>query len=169
MSIGIIFPSWKTKYFLKENKQTPNKQQKHFKTLKNGISTYKSDRERYINVKNVILTLKNGISTYTNDTVLTDDDQLIGTDFDGNITKNYPLSSLLGYIEGKASFSSTTTIFDQTSASSTWNITHTLSKFPSVTVVDSGNNVVFGEIVYNSNSSITLTFASAFSGKAYLN
>ena len=36
------------------------------------------------------------ISTYTNDTVLTDDDQLIGTDFDGNITKNYPLSSLLG-------------------------------------------------------------------------
>ena len=105
------------------------------------------------------------ISTYTNDTVLTDDDQLIGTDFDGNITKNYPLSSLLGYIEGKASFSSTTTIFDQTSASSTWNITHTLSKFPSVTVVDSGNNVVFGEIVYNSNSSITLTFASAFQAK----
>ena len=28
------------------------------------------------------------ISTYTNDTVLTDDDQLIGTDFEGNITKN---------------------------------------------------------------------------------
>ena len=109
------------------------------------------------------------ISTYTNDTVLTDNDQLIGTDFNGNITKNYSLNSLLGYVESNATFSATTTIFNQTSASSTWNITHALSKFPSVTVVDSGNNVVFGEIVYNSNSSITLTFASAFSGKAYLN
>ena len=109
------------------------------------------------------------ISSYTKDTVLTDNDQLIGTDANGSITKNYSLNSLLGYIESKASFSSTTTIFNQSSASTTWNITHTMEKFPSVTVVDSSESVVIGEITYNSNSSITLTFASAFSGKAYLN
>ena len=109
------------------------------------------------------------ISSYTKDTVLTDNDQLIGTDANGNATRNYPLNSLLGYIQNNATFNSSTTTFSQDSAASTWNITHTMEKFPSVTVVDSSNNVVVGEIVYNSNSSITLTFASAFSGKAYLN
>ena len=109
------------------------------------------------------------ISSYTQDTVLTDNDKLIGTDANGNATKNYPLNSLLGYVQSNATFNASTTIFNQSSASATWSITHTLEKFPSVTVVDSSNNVVFGEIVYNSNSSITLTFASAFSGKAYLN
>jgi hypothetical protein len=109
------------------------------------------------------------ISSYTKDTVLTDNDQLIGTDANGSVTKNYPLNSLLGYIESNAVFNASTTTFDQSVASTTWNITHTMNKFPSVTVIDSSNNVVVGEIVYNSNTSITLTFASAFSGKAYLN
>ena len=109
------------------------------------------------------------ISSYTKDTVLTDNDQLIGTDANGSITKNYSLNSLLGYIESKATFNAATTIFNQSSASTTWNIAHTMEKFPSVTVVDSSENGVIGEIIYNSNSSITLTFASAFSGKAYLN
>jgi hypothetical protein len=109
------------------------------------------------------------ISSYTKDTVLTDNDQLIGTDANGNATRNYPLNSLLGYIQSNATFNASTTTFSQDSAASTWNVTHTMEKFPSVTVVDSSNNVVVGEIVYNSNSSITLTFASAFSGKAYLN
>ena len=109
------------------------------------------------------------ISSYTKDTVLTDNDQLIGTDANGNNTKNYSLNSLLGYIQSKATFNASTTIFNQASAATTWNITHTMEKFPSVTVVDSSENVVIGEIIYNSNSSITLTFASAFSGKAYLN
>lgn len=109
------------------------------------------------------------ISSYIKDTVLTDNDQLIGTDANGSNTRNYSLNSLLGYIQSNAVFNAATTIFNQSSASSTWNITHTMEKFPSVTVVDSSNNVVVGEIVYNSNTSITLTFASAFSGKAYLN
>ena len=62
----------------------------------------------------------------------------------------------------------------QSSASATWTITHNLNKFPSVTVIDSGDSVVQGEILYNSANQLTLTFyaggvASAFSGKAYLN
>lgn len=109
------------------------------------------------------------ISTYVKDTLLTNTDLLIGTDADGNVTKNFSISSILGFIENNASFNASTTIFNQASASTIWNISHTLAKFPSITVVDSSGNVVVGEILYNSDSSITLTFASAFSGKAYLN
>ena len=50
-----------------------------------------------------------------------------------------------------------------------WIVNHNLKKFCSVTVVDSGGNVVIGDVKYNSSSQITLTFSSAFSGKAYLN
>ncbi len=56
------------------------------------------------------------ISSYTKDTVLTDNDQLIGTDANGSSTKNYSLNSLLGYIQSKATFNASTTIFNQSSA-----------------------------------------------------
>jgi len=48
-------------------------------------------------------------------------------------------------------------------------ITHNLSKFPSVTVVDSGNNIVIGDITYNDLNTLTINFTASFSGKAYLN
>jgi hypothetical protein len=62
----------------------------------------------------------------------------------------------------------------QGSVSNTWVIVHNLGRFPSVTVVDSGGTVVTGNVVYDSNNQITLTFFAngslvAFSGKAYLN
>ena len=50
-----------------------------------------------------------------------------------------------------------------------WIINHNLNTYCSVTVVDSGGNVVVGDVKYNSSSQITLTFDSEFSGKAYLN
>lgn len=59
-------------------------------------------------------------------------------------------------------------VHTQGSASTTWNITHELGGKPSVTVVDSGGTVVIGEVCYNSNTSITIKFTSAFSGYAYL-
>jgi hypothetical protein len=64
--------------------------------------------------------------------------------------------------------------FTQSSVASTWTINHNLGKFPSVTVVDSGESVVKGVVVYNTLNQITITFfgggsALAFSGKAYLN
>lgn len=52
---------------------------------------------------------------------------------------------------------------------SVWTITHTLNKRPSVTVVDSTDTVVYGDINYLSDSQLTITFVGAFSGKAYLN
>ena len=63
---------------------------------------------------------------------------------------------------------------NQNSTSSTWVVTHNLNRFPSVTVVDSGNSIVQGTVVYNSIKQLTITFFSggnalAFQGKAYLN
>jgi hypothetical protein len=59
-------------------------------------------------------------------------------------------------------------IHTQSSASSTWNVTHELGGRPSVTIVDSAGTVVHGEVVYNSNTSITVLFSTPFSGYAYL-
>jgi len=109
------------------------------------------------------------IATYKKDIALTDNDKVIGTDGTTGKTVNFPLSDILEYIEENATFSATTFVFNQTFALDTWNITHNLDKFPSVSVVDSSDNVVIGEIEYNSTNELTLTFASAFSGKAYLN
>jgi len=58
--------------------------------------------------------------------------------------------------------------FVQQAASATWVITHTLGGKPQVTIVDSADTHVFGEVQYNSNTEVTVTFSAAFSGKAYL-
>lgn len=60
-------------------------------------------------------------------------------------------------------------VFTQSVASATWEIQHDMNKYPAVTVVDTGGNVVVGEVVYNDQAKITITFSAAFSGKAYLN
>ena len=57
----------------------------------------------------------------------------------------------------------------QSAASATWAISHGLGKFPSITVVDSGNNVVVGALAMVDNNNLTITFTASFSGKAYLN
>ncbi len=56
----------------------------------------------------------------------------------------------------------------QSVAAASWSITHALTGYPSVTVVDSAGTVVIGDVQYNSTTSITVTFESAFAGKAYL-
>jgi len=62
-----------------------------------------------------------------------------------------------------------TYVFSQNTPSTTWEITHNLGKFPSITVIDTGNTVVTGEYNYTSNTNVILTFSAAFAGKAYLN
>lgn len=59
--------------------------------------------------------------------------------------------------------------FVQGVPASTWNVTHNLNKFPSVTVVDSSNSVVIGDVNYIDSNNLTLTFSGAFSGRAELN
>lgn len=60
-------------------------------------------------------------------------------------------------------------IHNQVVASGTWQIQHNLDKFPSVSIVDSGNNLVVGEVKYIDSNNVIITFTSVFSGKAYLN
>lgn len=62
-----------------------------------------------------------------------------------------------------------TFIHDQIASSNIWIINHPLKKFPSVDIIDSGGNLVVGDINYISDSQITITFSSDFSGKAFLN
>lgn len=59
--------------------------------------------------------------------------------------------------------------WNQNVASALWVIPHGLGKFPSVTVFDSANTQVEGDVQHISNNELTITFGAAFSGTAYLN
>ena len=50
----------------------------------------------------------------------------------------------------------------------TWTVTHNLGYRPNVTVVDSAETEVVGDLTYVNDNSLILTFIGAFSGKAYL-
>ena len=60
-------------------------------------------------------------------------------------------------------------VHDQGVPAAQWVVTHNLNKKCAVTVVDSSDQVVVGEINYNSVNQVTLKFVSSFSGKAYFN
>lgn len=59
--------------------------------------------------------------------------------------------------------------YKQQYASDEWFIQHNLNKMPSITIVDSGKNVVVGDIEYIDLNSLKIRFNGAFSGYAYLN
>ncbi|MBQ6756520.1 MAG: hypothetical protein IJP43_06215 [Oscillospiraceae bacterium] len=58
---------------------------------------------------------------------------------------------------------------DQLVASAEWTISHNMGKYPSVSIVDSGGNVVMGDVRYIDENTVTVRFNGAFSGTAYLN
>ena len=60
-------------------------------------------------------------------------------------------------------------VHDQGSPASQWVIDHNLAKKCSVTVVDSSNQVVIGQVTYNTVNRVTIDFDSSFSGKAFFN
>lgn len=62
-----------------------------------------------------------------------------------------------------------TYVHNQIVANVIWTVTHNLGKFPSVSVVDSANTVVIGDVQYNSINSLTVVFSAAFGGLAYCN
>ena len=65
---------------------------------------------------------------------------------------------------------SKTFVFEQGLAADTWIIEHNLNKHPSIAVVDSSGKIQMpDEIEYTNENTITVTFLSAFAGKAYLN
>lgn len=57
----------------------------------------------------------------------------------------------------------------QTLASATWTVAHNLGKNPSVSIVDSAEEEVIGEVQHVDVNNLIIRFSAAFSGKAYLN
>ena len=81
-------------------------------------------------------------------------------------THKYELSNIPVPTEGGGD---KTYLFTQATASDTWEIKHNLYKYPSVSVVDTGSNVVIGDIKYTSLNTLVIKFTAPFSGTAYLN
>lgn len=98
-----------------------------------------------------------------------------------NVDLDYDNSTFLLSLEDSSGVTRTTSlaalaggsdknyVHTQGTASATWNIVHNLNKYASVTVVDSNNVVVHGEIEYINTNEVEITFRAAFSGEAYLN
>lgn len=85
----------------------------------------------------------------------------------GDVTKTLNLNQQDG---GSVTVSYTDTyVHTQGSPSASWFIVHNMNKFPSATVVDSGGNIVEGDVIYNTLNSLTINFSGGFSGKAYFN
>ena len=95
------------------------------------------------------------------------DNMITSVTITGDVTKTINLNQQDG---GTLSVSyKDTYIHTQGSPSSSWLVLHNMNKYPSVTVVDSGDNIVEGEVVYNSLNTLTINFSGGFSGKAYIN
>lgn len=60
-------------------------------------------------------------------------------------------------------------VFNQAVASATWTVQHNLDKFPSCTMVLSTGQQGYGDVTFIDENNLTITFASAESGKAYIN
>lgn len=56
----------------------------------------------------------------------------------------------------------------QVVAASTWTINHNLGYYPAVSIVDSGENLVMGDVTYISTNALSVSFNASFGGKAYL-
>ena len=59
--------------------------------------------------------------------------------------------------------------FTQPTPSVQWTIQHNLNKFPSVSVVNNNNILMYGNTTYVDTNNLIITFTAGFSGKAYLN
>jgi len=60
--------------------------------------------------------------------------------------------------------------YEQDMVSDVWNITHTLGKYPSVSVVETGtNDVIFGKVTYIDINQVQVEFSIPITGVAYLN
>lgn len=66
-------------------------------------------------------------------------------------------------------FTSSASASDVYWTGTTLTIQHDLARHPSVTIVDSGGNQVFGDVKYNNNNEVELSFTATFGGIVYFN
>lgn len=74
-------------------------------------------------------------------------------------------------LESQLNFMITTSssyVFTQETPSDEWIITHSLNRFPKVTVIDSEGEVVFASVTYDSINQVTVKFSEPVSGMALL-
>lgn len=60
-------------------------------------------------------------------------------------------------------------VYTQSTPATTWVVTHNLNKYAAVSVVDTNDNEVYCSVDYDSLNTVTLTFSTPFSGKAFFN
>jgi len=127
----------------------------------------------YLNGSEILLSQQNepnlfGHYTITGYTVTSNpnfyalDLQYIGGN--GNITKDIYYDLVQFNLSNDKTY-----VFTQNVASTVWNIQHNLNKFPSVSVVNINNILMYGEVTYIDTNNLTITFSAGFSGKAYMN
>ena len=127
----------------------------------------------YLVGNNILISEQNNISTFGHYTI--DSYTANGAFYTLNLTNlfgNGILTNKLYYDFAVFTLSSQgvpTFVFTQGVPATVWNIQHNLGKFPSITVIDTGDTVVTGEYTYIDNNNVTLTFSAGFAGKAYLN
>ena len=80
--------------------------------------------------------------------------------------KFYAIISIGG---GSDKHSAFTDYYEENTATNPWVVTHNLSKFPSVTVVNRNGVEVYAKVTHDSNNQVTITFSGDTAGKAYFN
>jgi len=60
-------------------------------------------------------------------------------------------------------------VFTQAVAANPWTVQHNLNKFPSCTMVLNSGQQGYGDVTFIDENNLTITFAGATSGKAYIN
>ena len=60
-------------------------------------------------------------------------------------------------------------VHHQSSALATWTVTHNLGYYPGgISVIDSAETVVIGDVTHTNMNTFTVTFSTPFSGKVYV-
>lgn len=148
----------------------------------NGDGSSPFATEEYVNIhggKINVIELNGEPQEIINKTVnLIIDKQTVGLDkVDNTSDEDKPVSTLqqeaitnaLNEAKNYTDEQVMTFIFRQDEAKDTWRIVHNLHRRPSVSVIDSGDSIVYGDVDYISDDELVITFSAAFSGKAYLN
>ena len=83
--------------------------------------------------------------------------------YNGKVLLGDMNAEYLGIVEDK------NYVHNQTVASEEWIIVHNLNKYPAVNIINSANEEVVGEVIYDNVNQVTVRFVSAFKGRATLN
>lgn len=103
------------------------------------------------------------------ETWIDDDGSLtVGTEFDAAHMNNIE-TGVEEALEGESGDPDKNFVYTQGPAADTWVILHELDKIPSVTIFDSEDNEIEGQIVPLSDNEIEILFNVEVSGKAVLN